>query len=36
MIMTEIFYRGFSEKEREDLERYLARIVENLEGAEAR
>lgn len=35
-VMTEIFFKGFSTEERENLEGYLLRIVENLEGAEAR
>lgn len=32
--MTDIFYRGFSAQEVDDLERYLARIIKNLEAVE--
>lgn len=32
--MTELFYEGFSGEERNDLERYLARIIHNLETVE--
>lgn len=32
--MTELFYEGFSREERNDLERYLTRIIHNLEAVE--
>ncbi|HUV23896.1 MAG TPA: MarR family transcriptional regulator [Methanomassiliicoccales archaeon] len=32
--MTELFYEGFSREERNDLEGYLIRIIQNLEAVE--